>query len=214
MATASAFGWYLFPPMSFSVMWDGRLEVVWTYEGAEGWYPLKRAQFPNFATQFDQAAPEDIRGYSPPFLGASTDTEPGLIQIWTGLIARTPPDWSLLVRPPANLPRSLGYESWEGIVETDRWFGPLFVNMRLIRTHAPIEFDADIPLLQVQPVHRDTYGKILDTFETVPSMNELTPADWDAFRKTVVRPKHGPLRHLGEYAVASRKRRKGVAPPE
>ena len=33
-------------------------------------------------------------------------------------------------------------------------------------------------------------------------------ADWDAFRKTVVRPKHGPLRHLGEDAAVTRKRRK------
>ncbi len=69
-------------------------------------------------------------------------------------MARTAPGWSLLVRPPANLPRSLGYECFEGIVETDRWFGPLFVNLRLTRTNVPIEFDADFPLLQVQPVHR------------------------------------------------------------
>ena len=124
-------------------------------------------------------------------------------------MARTAPDWGLLVRPPANLPRSLGYECFEGIIEADRWFGPLFVNLRLIRTHAPIEFDADVPLLQVQPVHRDTYGKALDDFEYVPGLDGMTPADWDDFRKTVVRPKHGPLRHLGEYAVSARKRRKG-----
>ena len=43
MTTASAFGWYLFPPMTFSLMWDGRMEVLWTYEGADGWFPLKRA---------------------------------------------------------------------------------------------------------------------------------------------------------------------------
>ena len=138
--------------MTFSLMWDGRMEVLWTYEGADGWFPLKRAQFPDFAEHFDKVAPADVHGYSPPFLGASTDTEPGLIQIWTGWLARTAPDWGLLIRPPANLPRPLGYECYRGIVETDRWFGPLFVNLRLIRTHAPIEFDANFPLLQVQPV--------------------------------------------------------------
>ena len=63
MTTASAFGWYLFPPMSFTLMWDGRLEVVWTYEGADGWFPLKRAQFPHFAETFDQVAPPDVRPY-------------------------------------------------------------------------------------------------------------------------------------------------------
>ena len=30
--------------------------------------------------------------------------------------------------------------------------------------------------------------------------------------ETVVRPKHGPLRHPGEYAVESRKRRKDAIP--
>jgi len=214
MTSASALGWYLFPPMTFSLMWDGRLEVLWTYEGADGWYPLKRAQFPDFAAHFNRVAPADVHGYSPPFLGASTDTEPGLIQIWTGLAARTAPNWSLLVRPPANLPRPLGYECFEGIIESDRWFGPLFVNLRLIRTHAPIEFDADFPLLQVQPVNRDLYGKCLDHFDFVGELGDLTESDWDACRRTVVRPKHGPLRHPGEYAAATRKRRKQDAPDD
>ena len=41
-----------------------------------------------------------------------------------------------------------------------------------------------------------------------PTSGRSTPKDWDAFRKTVVRPKHGPLRHPGEYAASTRKRRK------
>ena len=57
MTTASAFGWYLFPPMTFSLMWDGRMEVLWTYEGADGWFPLKRAQFPNLPTTSTRSRP-------------------------------------------------------------------------------------------------------------------------------------------------------------
>ena len=38
-------------------------------------------------------------------------TEPGCLQIWTGLMARTAPGWSLLVRPPANLASPGGYIS-------------------------------------------------------------------------------------------------------
>ena len=59
-----------------------------------------------------RAAPDDIKGFSPPFVGALQ--EPGVVQIWSGLVARTAPGWSLLVRGPANLPRSLGYEVYEG----------------------------------------------------------------------------------------------------
>jgi len=165
-------------------------------------------QFPKFADYFNETAPAEFNGYSPPFLGCSTDTEPGLIQIWTGFIARTAPDWGLLIRPPANLPRPLGYECYEGIVDTDQWFGPLFVNLRLIRTHAPIEFDANFPLLQVQPVQRSLQGKALDRFDVVQDLGAMTSKDWDDYRKPSWRPKHGPLRHPGEYAASSRKRRK------
>jgi hypothetical protein len=116
--SASGYGYYIFPPISFSLQWDGR-DVMWTWEGAGTWLPLKSAQFPNFRDQFDAVAPKEIREYAPPFLGALQ--EPGLIQCWTGLVARTAPGWSLMVRAPANIPRSGAYELFEGSPST---FGP------------------------------------------------------------------------------------------
>ena len=206
MRTASAFGWYLFPPIHFSLIWDGGSDVIWTYPGADAWYPLKTAQFPGFAAHFDRMAPPEIRSFSPPFLAAFK--EPGIIQIWTGLVARTAPGWSLLIRPPANLARSQAYDCFEGIVETDRWFGPLFTNIRLTRINAPIEFDAEFPFLQVQPVHRDLYNERLDRFDVIADMAHFESGDWEAFRETVVRPSTDPDRRHGQYAATTRKRRK------
>jgi hypothetical protein len=117
---ASAFGWYLFPPIGVGFQWDGGTDISWTYAGADDWYPLKTAQFPGFVEHFDERAPDEIKGFSPPFVAALQ--EPGVVQIWSGIVARTAPGWSLLVRAPANLPRSLGYDVYEGIIETDRWF--------------------------------------------------------------------------------------------
>lgn len=208
ITTASAFGWYVFPPMSFSVIWDGGTDIAWTYKGADGWFALAAAQFPGFAEQFDNAAPPDIRGYSPPFV-ATLATPPGGVQLWSGLVARTAPGWSLLVRPPANLARSQGYECWEGIVETDRWFGPLFTNIRLTRTHTPIEFDANVPFLQVQPIHRSMCGDALDNVEIISDLEGLDPGDWDAFRNTIVTPtESNPGQRPGHHAAAVRRRRK------
>ena len=51
------------------------------------------------------------------------------------------------LRPPANLPRNLAYDLYEGIVETDRWFGPLFTNIRLVKTDRPVHFSTEIPLV-------------------------------------------------------------------
>jgi hypothetical protein len=204
--TASAFGWYVFPPMSFSVIWDGGTDIIWTYQGADSWYPLKSAQFPGFAEKFDQSAPPDLTGYSPPFVGAPK--EQGIIQIWSGLLARTAPGFSLLVRPLANLPRSQAYDAYEGIIETDRWFGPLFTNVRLTRTNAPIEFDSDFPYMQVQPVHRSLYGDAINDFAVVSDMGQLTPDDWAAYRAVVAKPHVEPERQRGHYATTVRRRRK------
>ena len=47
---------------------------------------------------------------------------------------------------------------YEGIVETDRWFGPLFTNLRFTRTDVPVRLRADFPLAQVQPLPRLAYA--------------------------------------------------------
>ena len=203
--SAAGFGYYLFPPIGFSVQWDGH-DIMWTFEGAGDWFPLKSAQFPGFSDHFDSIAPAEIKEFSPPFLGALQES--GLIQLWTGLVVRTAPGYSLLVRAPANLPRTGGYEAFEGIVETDRWFGPLITNLRLTKTNVPIDFRPDYPLLQVQPIPRAVYEESnLNNYEIVPELNQLSPEDWDDYYDTVVRPNTQVVRPRGQYAAAARKRR-------
>jgi len=206
VTTASAFGWYVFPPIDFALKWDG-VDIVWTYKGADAWYPLGAAQFPDFSRYFDKHAPKDVKSFAPPFIGAGT--KPANVQLWTGVMARTAPGWSLLVRAPANLPRSRGYDLYEGIIETDRWFGPLFTNMRLARTDAPIEIRRDYPLLQVQPIPREAYAEeTLKKFSIVERLADFTAEDWDRYRETVVRPNIDPHRRRGAYAAKARRNTK------
>ena len=206
VTTASAFGWYVFPPIGFSLIWDGE-KVGWSYTGTDEWYPLGRAQYPGFSATFDDHAPGHIQGYSPPFLAALP--EPGVVQVWSGLLARTRPGWSLLVRPPANLPRQGGYDLFEGIVETDRWFGPLFTNVRLTRTDVPITFDGEYPLFQVQPLHRSGYADDrLNDFECTTGLASMSADDWGDYEATVVKTGDGTLRPLGHDAAEVRRRRR------
>lgn len=207
--SASAYGYYVFPPIGFSLIWDGH-DVQWTYEGAGDWFPLKAVQFPGFRDQFDAVAPEGIKGYSPPFLAKLQETD--IFQMWTGLIARTAPGWSLNVRSPVNVPRNGGYEPYEGIIETDRWFGPLVVNIRLTKTDVPIDFRPEDPLLQVQPIPRHVYeDATLNNYELVPKLTQLTSEDWAGFYDTVVRPHVQDVRLRGHYAAEARKRRAAEA---
>ena len=211
VTTASAFGYYVFPPIDLALKWNG-VDIVWTYKGAGEWYPLGAAQFPDFSAYFDKRAPRDIKGFAPPFIGSGT--KPANVQLWTGLIARTAPGYSLLVRAPANLPRSRGYDLYEGIIETDRWFGPLFTNMRLAQTDAPIEISRDYPLLQVQPIPHTLYSnESLGKFAVVEDLKSFSAEDWDRYRETVVHPNKAPDRKRGAYAVKSRRSEKRAAGP-
>jgi len=59
-------------------VWDG-VEIAWTYEGAEDWYPLRGAQFPGFRQLFEEMAPDPVKPLAPPFLVPAR--EPGGVQI-------------------------------------------------------------------------------------------------------------------------------------
>lgn len=210
ITSASGFGWWAFPPMEMTLMWDGS-DIFWKYAAVDAWLPLAAAQFPGLSQRFDQAAPPALQGCAPPMLTAVP--EPGVLQVWTGLFARTAPGWSVLVRAPANLPLPGGYVAYEGIVETDRWFGPLFTNLRLTRTHSPIRLRADFPLLQIQPLPRQLYtDTVLNDMQLGPTLNTFSADDWADYDRSVAAPSSRPIRPFGSYAAEARRQRNSGCP--
>lgn len=203
VSAASAFGWHVFLPRRFQLLWDG-CEVSWRLPGMDAFLPLRSIHCPGFPETFDRVAPEEARGFAQPFLAASVQA--GTVQVWPGSIAETAPGWSLLVRPVANLPRPSGYELYEGIIETDGWLAGLFTNIRLTRTGVPIEFDDDVPFMQVQPVRRVDYADArLNDIQVDADIGALTEGDWARYLETVVRPNVAADRRRGAYAARLRK---------
>jgi len=202
--TASGFGWYVYLPMDFWLLWDGA-EVLWTVDGGDNWHPLAEAiQYPGFSSAFDAAAPEACRGFSPPFIVRGTEHD-GL-QIWTGAMIATDPGYAALFRRPANLDWRTDYTAWEGIVETDVWFGPLFLNIRLRKSGTPIIFRKTEPFLQVQPVARALLKDVADRdVDVAQGLQGFGEKEWAAYSETVVR-RMQTRRRLGDYAVETRKR--------
>lgn len=208
LTTATGYGYWLFPPIDLQLMWDGE-QIYWSYDNAAAWLPLSgapsgAAQFPGFATQFDELAPPEMRGYSPPFLTALPEL--GGVQIWTGLLARTRPGWSLNVRMPVNLPGIPGLTSWEGLVESDHWYGPLFNNFRITRTDFPVRLRAHVPFLQVQPIPQIAYRDEMLNNPPVRSAEDMTEDDWNDLGQVVL-PNAAHDANQGSYAVRLRKRR-------
>ncbi len=208
LTSATGFGYWVFPPTTFSLLWDGE-QVFWACGESEEWWPLSgttsgAVQFPDYSSAFDGAAPEFLRGYSPPFLTAMPEL--GGVQIWTGLLAKTRPGWSLNVRAPVNLPGIPGLVAWEGIVETDVWLGPLFNNFRITKTNFPVLVRAEVPFLQVQPIPQIAYrDDVLGNFDCHDTAS-LTQEDWRDLGKVLL-PSSDREARQGEYAVTVRKRR-------
>jgi hypothetical protein len=202
MRSASSFGWYIFPPKDIRLRWDGSQTFFESDEGE--WRPLTSVVDPDHAAHWDEHCPPDLRGGVPPYL--STLFVPGVVQIWSGLLLGTAQDWSVLVRPLANLAQPRAYACYEGIIETD-WFKPLplFINIRLTATDSVIEIPRARPLFQVQPLHRSCYTTALASFVEHPG---LAAQEWDGLRDTVrsvsaVRP-----HDIGRYGAEVRKRAK------
>ena len=208
LTSATGYGYWIFPPLTLRLIWDGE-QVSWSYGESEDWMPLSgtdsgAVQYPGFGDQFDGLAPDYLRGYSPPFLTALPEL--GGVQIWTGLLAKTRPGWSLNVRTPVNLPGAPGIVAWEGVVETDIWLGPLFNNFRITRTDEPVTLRANVPFLQVQPVPQIAYrDETLSDFCCHES-GTLTEDDWSKLSKVLL-PNPDWEARQGEYAVTVRKRR-------
>ncbi len=205
MTAASAFGWYLFPPQDFRVLFTGS-DILWQLGSDDDWYPLEAIQYPDFADSFNASCPSHAKGYAPPFLSAPP--EPGVVKIWSGMIARTQPDWSLLVRRPVNLPGNGNCEYFEGIIETDNWFGPLFTNIRITKTDTPILFKREMPFMQVQPLQRSTYSEaVLRNFDFTETLEDFQDEDWSAYHQTIIEPGDPFERERGSYAKLVRKAR-------
>lgn len=204
LTTATAFGWHVFPPLRFDLLWDGT-DIFVACDDLPDWTRLDALQLPGMAERFDAAAPAAMAGYAPPFLTAMP--EPGVVQVWTGLFARTAPNWSLHVRAPANFPLPGGFVAYEGIVETDRWFGPLFTNLRLTRTGLPISFNPDLPLLQVQPLPRAALTEAVQNDVSIAATpDDLGADDWQDYASSIVTPAEDSERRIGRYAVDARRR--------
>lgn len=199
VAAASGFGWHFCPPISFRLIWSGD-EVGYTFAGSSKWRSLRGVHYPGFDKLFATFAPPELADCAPPLLVQTS--MPGVVQVWTGYFARTAPGWALLSRGVANRPKKEPYENLEGIVDTETWFGPLFTNIRLLRTNSPIHFPKNAPFIQVQPLLRQCYRK--PTF----TLYEATDLDGEAWRRfeTVARRAGDHMRAPGAYAVETRKR--------
>jgi hypothetical protein len=191
--------------MDFRLLWDGKV-IFFKCAGLDDWIQADALQFPKFKELFNASAPPEAQGMSPPFI--SSVPEPGSFQLWSGLVIKTPPQVFTYVRAPINLPPNNHTFTYEGVVETDSWFGPLFTNIKILKTDTEVIFSRNHPIMQVYPVDPSSLslGSSGD-FAFVGSLQEFDDDHWAAFKATIA-DRVGPKREKGSYAVQSRKSRR------
>ena len=203
VTAASGFGWWLFPPVETLLSWDGRI-ILWSTDG-DDWLPVDDAvDFPGFPQEFDSQVPDFLRGAAHPYLTALP--EPGLIQVSLGVLASTSEGWCLLLRRPANFPLPGHFEHFEGIIATDHRLSHLFINLRLTKTDFPIRLRNDMPIAQAQPIPRQALTET--ALADVRAEDNLSPAEWEQYYRTIAEPNSRPDRAFGAYAVAERRSRR------
>jgi len=212
MRSASAFGWYIFPPVDIYLKWNG-YEILYLAPD-DTWQTFVGVHFgEEFQDHWREYAPEDLKDHVPPYL--TTLPVPGIVQVWSGLFIGTAPGWSVLIRPPVNLQQGGSFQCYEGMVETDEFKPvPLFVNIRLFATDHVIVMNHAVPLFQVQPISRACYAartlkeRLFDGIR--PRLDDvagMSREDWDGFRRTTRKSDVTLDEHRGgEYGAKVRRR--------
>lgn len=205
MRTASAAGWYVFPPKELTLsLGDG---AIYIFEDGE-WSLLKADPLdPRYEEEWRMKAPPHLADAMPAFVTAFPFH--GIVQVFSGYFVETAPGWSISVRPPANLPRR-PYHLHEGIIETDEFRPcPLFVNLSLTAPGREVLMERSMPLFQVQLIHREAHVHLDRKTELVEDVNDPNSGfDWNALKDTVHLAGHANEDRRARYAISRRKRAK------
>lgn len=199
--TASALGWFVYPPIDFSLVWTGA-EFYWRPLGAPHWIICDRIYLPGFVERYQRAAPPALQAHATAFL--EIFPEQGAIQVWSGWAAGTSPGWNLWSCAPINRPQPTTYRILNAVIESDWWPGPLITVLQFQKTDVPVNFRTRRPLFQAVPVPYAVQNAARDSRTSiVTSLDDFTDEDWRRHGELYGRRNSG---RPGDYARMSRQR--------
>ena len=138
---ANEAGWLILNPAPFKATWDGG-----TGTGS-------------LLVEYPEDTPPELRA-------AHSHFGHGIVTWHTSYTFRTPPDYNLLVRGPANWPKA-DVAALEGLVETDWSAAPFTMNWKLMRPDVPVVFEKDEPFCQIVPQRRGELESFAPEFRTL-----------------------------------------------
>ncbi len=100
LTSATAFGWWLFPPIGIEMLWDGSEIFCAAMPRPIGCLCCRRPSFPTMRPNSTPSRRHRCRAARRP--SSPLCRNRGTVQLWTGLIAQTAPDWHLLLPLPGQ----------------------------------------------------------------------------------------------------------------
>lgn len=154
-SSANRMGFWIYAPIDFDFICDnGNYKVNMLEEFSDEDYKIvKSLEKPedNF----------DLERWMIPGVGRTKFTwgavEKNVVQIWTGLIFKTPPEWSLLIRSPINFPKT-NFFVMEGILETEWLQYDIWINL-VCPIDQVVSIRKEMPLAHLIPIHRDSFDE-------------------------------------------------------
>jgi hypothetical protein len=160
---ANSLGWYLWSPTDIDIIWKGGTSFEYRHVSEYSDYDYHFVR--NLVKPHDGVDPNHWcpKGGRTKFTWGVADE--GVVQIWTGCIFQTPPNWCLHIRSPINceLPHRFHQKGpicsvQEGILETDWMQYDIWINLKfhVENKYIYLRRNSFPPLAQLVPIHRSS----------------------------------------------------------
>ena len=225
VTSATGNGWYVYPPFDFALRWFGHESefsllknnnpVQW--QSLAGFYDIRMPQSAEIAAAVPEQFKDDfLTTYAKwdgaiPFCDADPRA-PNLIEVSTGVFAKTPPGWSLLVRGVANWTGGIDHQVVEGLVDTSWYSAVLPTTIRLLKQDQIVRFYRRFPIAMLQLVPNLAYARsTLENAVVHSGVEHIPGAVWNSLAETRTAKDRQP----GRYARIQRQRsRNGTVLPD
>lgn len=198
LSAASRLGWYVYPPISFSLLWTGD-EVAIQLQDTEEWISLDRFFLEDFVSDYLNYAPDSCKDFYPSFLDLFSEGD--IVQIWSGYAISGSTGWCHHVRAPINIRSNRHYDIYEAIVDSSWYCSPLLINIKLRSQNTPIYFPKHQPLFQVIPFPVAMLNATTHPKGIIINPDNLEFSFWDQWKETFERRNKG---QKGGYARIQR----------
>jgi hypothetical protein len=151
-------GFWMYPPADIEITWHGGKDF--TYKMLEDYGPDEYNHISSLIKARDVKDFEKWCSFGngrTKYTWGSVDV--GVVQIYTGCIFKTDPNWCMQIRSPVNFQRRSQFFVMEALIETDWLQYDIWLNLVFTEKLKPVTLRKTdlIPIAQLVPIHRQSF---------------------------------------------------------